>query len=107
MEGGSKEVTAMGRKVVGLWYALCHTIGMKVALSIPDPLFEEAEELAKRLGTSRSGLYRKALESYVRGFREEELIRRINDVCADVDTTLPPEQARAAGDTLSRVEWEE
>ncbi|MEM6753148.1 MAG: ChpI protein, partial [Cyanobacteria bacterium P01_C01_bin.38] len=30
---------------------------MKTAISIPDPLFEAAEQFAKRLGLSRSELY--------------------------------------------------
>ena len=34
---------------------------MKVAVSIPDPIFAEAETLAKRFKTSRSKLYGRAL----------------------------------------------
>jgi hypothetical protein len=80
---------------------------MKVAVSIPDPQFEEAEELAKRLGVTRSALYRKALESYCRGFWEEELTKRIKEVCADVDTSLPEDLERAAIKNLERVAWDE
>lgn len=80
---------------------------MKTAISIPDRLFAEGEALAERLSLSRSALYRRALEAYLRTFREDELIRRINEVCADVDTSLPPEQKRATAELLSRVEWEE
>ncbi len=80
---------------------------MKVAISIPDALYEEADELVKRLGATRSGLYCKALESFVREYREEELIRRINEVCAEVDTSLPDDLKQAALATLERVEWED
>ena len=80
---------------------------MKTAISIPDRLFAEGEELAERLSLSRSALYRRALEAYLRMFREDELIRRINEVCADVDTSLPPEQERATAELWSHVEWEE
>ena len=52
---------------------------MKTAISIPDPLFEEAEAIAERLSLSRGALYRRALEAYLRTFREDELIRRINE----------------------------
>ena len=38
---------------------------MKIAVSIPDPIFDEAERLAKRLNTSRSELYARALGRFV------------------------------------------
>ena len=39
---------------------------MKIAISIPDALFEAAETLAGRLGVTRSELYRRALAHYLR-----------------------------------------
>ncbi len=80
---------------------------MKVTISVPEPLYDDAEKLAKRLGVTRSGLYCKALESYVREYRGEELTRRINEVCAEVDTSLPDDLKQAAVATLKRVEWED
>ena len=38
---------------------------MKTAISIPDPLFERADQLAQKLGKSRSQLYRDALDEYL------------------------------------------
>lgn len=38
---------------------------MKTVVSIPDNLFRRADELAGRLGKSRSELYREALADYV------------------------------------------
>ncbi len=37
---------------------------MKIAVSIQNEVFEEAEQLAERLHTSRSQLYTKALRYY-------------------------------------------
>jgi len=37
-------------------------MGMKTAISIPDPVFRSAERLAARLGVSRSELYCRALK---------------------------------------------
>ncbi len=53
-----------------------YTFGMKTAISIPDPLFEAAERLARRLGMSRSELYSKAVSRFIkenqaRGVREQ------------------------------------
>jgi predicted transcriptional regulator len=42
---------------------------MKTAVSIPDELFRRADELALRLGKSRSQIYREALAEYL--FRRE------------------------------------
>jgi hypothetical protein len=38
---------------------------VKTAVSIPDDVFECAEQLAARLGLNRSQLYTRALESFV------------------------------------------
>jgi metal-responsive CopG/Arc/MetJ family transcriptional regulator len=38
---------------------------MKTAVSIPDDVFQSAEQLARRLGMSRSELYVQALKSYL------------------------------------------
>lgn len=38
---------------------------MKTAISIPDELFERAERMARRSGTSRSELYAQALDAYL------------------------------------------
>jgi predicted transcriptional regulator len=38
---------------------------MKVAVSIPDPVFDRAEQLAARMKLSRSGIYARALDEFV------------------------------------------
>jgi predicted transcriptional regulator len=38
---------------------------MKVAVSLPDALFEQADEVASRLGLNRSQLYARALEQFI------------------------------------------
>ena len=42
---------------------------MKVAISVPDRVFEEAEFVAKRLRVSRSRVYAQALEEFVKKHR--------------------------------------
>jgi len=46
---------------------------MKTAISIPDPLFDAAEDVADRLGVSRSQLYAKALAEYVAKHRDDQM----------------------------------
>ena len=53
---------------------------MKTAISIPDPVFRSAEELAARLGVSRSELYATAIASLVERHSEDLLKSRLNEV---------------------------
>src|SRR3989304_8990806 len=47
-------------------YKLSYTDFMKTAISIPDPLFDNAERMAKRLGMSRSQFYGKAVDAFIK-----------------------------------------
>jgi hypothetical protein len=55
---------------------------MKTAISIPDPVFEAAERLAKRLGKSRSQLYSEAVAHYVEQHPSSSVTERLNEVLA-------------------------
>jgi metal-responsive CopG/Arc/MetJ family transcriptional regulator len=51
---------------------------MKTAISLPDPLFKEAEAAAKDLGLSRSKLIQTALEDFLKRRREANLTAEVN-----------------------------
>ena len=53
---------------------------MKTAISIPDRVFRSAEQLAARLGVSRSQLYSKALAALVEKHRDDLITTRLNEV---------------------------
>jgi hypothetical protein len=53
---------------------------MKTALSLPDPLFEAAEQLPRQLGNSRSQLYADALREYLERRRDEDITQRLNEI---------------------------
>lgn len=78
---------------------------MKTAVSIPDDLFREADELARRLGKSRSEVYRDALSDYL-GRRGPGAVTRSLDALADEleaeDSGFAREAARR---TFERNEW--
>ena len=78
---------------------------MKTAVSIPDELFRRADELAERLGKSRSQVYREALAEYV--FRREP--RSVTSALDELVDELVPEPdpwTLAAGRrALERDEW--
>ena len=78
---------------------------MKTAISLPDNLFAQADEFAKRAGMSRSELYATALSEYMLSSRRDDLTERINAVCAELDTSLPEDIARITRQKLLEVEW--
>ena len=57
---------------------------MKIAVSIPDEVFEGAERLARRTRKSRSQLVSDALREYVARHSPEELTEAMDRVCAEV-----------------------
>lgn len=71
-------------------YNSCYTGDMKTAISIPDTIFEAAEQLAKRMGMSRSELYVAALTQYVDKHQEQLIMEQLNAVYTDTDSSLDP-----------------
>ena len=78
---------------------------MKVAVSIPDPVFVEAERLAVRLKTSRSDLYARALNAFVGANSPEHVTEALNAVVDEVGTEPDAFTKAAANRALKRVEW--
>jgi metal-responsive CopG/Arc/MetJ family transcriptional regulator len=80
---------------------------MKTAISIPDPVFEEAERLAKERGVSRSELYAQAVAEYVKSQRFAGVRERLDAVykAAPEDSELDPLIASAQTASLSKEDW--
>jgi metal-responsive CopG/Arc/MetJ family transcriptional regulator len=78
---------------------------MKVALSIPDELFESAETLGKRLGVSRSRLYASALAEYVAKHQTRKVTAQLDAVYATEESGLDPSIRRAQARSLPRDSW--
>ena len=81
---------------------------MKTAVSIPDPIFETADQLAKELGISRSELYARALEELIRNRKREHITASINATLASLEPESETGQeflGRAARDSFARNEW--
>ena len=80
---------------------------MKTAISIPDPIFESAEKLAKRLGVSRSQLYSRAVDAMIEKYRYSGVTEQLDAVY-----NTEPEASRLGIDveelqarSLSGEEW--
>jgi len=78
---------------------------MKTAISIPEPIFEEAEGLAKRLGMSRSELYVTVVAQFVEAHREEAIIAALNEVYAENDSGVDPVLNQLQWLALPHEEW--
>lgn len=76
---------------------------MKVAVSIPDAVFEAAEELAARRKCSRSSLYAQALERLLVDADADDVTARLDAVHteepSDFDPRLRDAQARALAES--------
>jgi predicted transcriptional regulator len=76
---------------------------MKVAISIADDLFAEAEQVATRLGLNRSQLYALAIQEFL-GSRDADPVTNKLDELAD---ELGPTSGVAAGRRLiEQGAWE-
>lgn len=79
---------------------------MKTAVSIPDPLFEAGERLARRRGLRRSQLYAEALQRLVADqVSDDDLIAQVNQTLAGLDDAHDDFQEAASRSSIARVEW--
>lgn len=80
---------------------LGYTQSMKTAISIPDRLFDAADQLARRLGMSRSELYARAIATYLAQESDQDVTERLDAVYAEVESRMDPlvtaAQRRAVG----------
>ncbi|MYA59502.1 MAG: hypothetical protein F4X40_02935 [Chloroflexi bacterium] len=78
---------------------------MKTAISIPDDLFQAADELANELGVSRSKLYATAVSDYLARRRDEHITALLDEVYREQPSQLAPELRRIQGRSLAADEW--
>ena len=80
---------------------------MKTAISIPDSLFTAADQLAKRLGISRSELYQRAVSLFIKANKNTGITEALNNVYAngDIDQGLDPLLDILQGASIAREEW--
>ncbi|MGL5080379.1 MAG: ribbon-helix-helix domain-containing protein [Microcoleaceae cyanobacterium] len=78
---------------------------MRTAISLPDSVFEEAEALAQQLGLSRSELYTKALQAYLKKYNRNQILLKLNQVYSQEPSELDPVMARMQFMSLSREDW--
>ena len=63
---------------------------MKIAISIPNELFEQAEKVARDLDRSRSALSAKALSEMLAQLRDEATTAQLNESLKETPITADP-----------------
>jgi citrate lyase beta subunit len=78
---------------------------MKTAISIPDEVFVAAEDLAARLGVSRSQLYANAVDNYVRAMRSHGVTAQLDKVYGSQTSFIDPAVSTAQVSTIATEDW--
>ena len=75
---------------------------MRIAISVPDEVFEAGEHLARQLGISRSQLYSDALATYLNSEKNEYQAARLNALYGVQPSEIEPAIQRAQLSSTSR-----
>jgi hypothetical protein len=78
---------------------------MKVAISIPNPVFEAGEHLARQLKLSRSQLYSDALAAFLSSRGAVAVTAQLYEVYAASPSRLDESLAKAQGQSLGDEAW--
>ena len=80
---------------------------MKTAISIPDPLFETTERVAKRLRLSRSEVFQRAVRAFVQAHDDSAVTDALNELYGSnkEDSRLDPVLAGLQFASLRGKEW--
>ena len=63
---------------------------MKATISIPDDIYNSADQLSKRLGMSRSELYAKAVSDYINAFKNEAVSKALDQIYTKEKSEIDP-----------------
>ncbi len=78
---------------------------MKVAVSVPDLIFNAAERLAKQRQMARSQLFTEALEEYVLRHGSDAITSKLNDIYSSEDSKVETTLFRAQLASLKHEKW--
>ena len=69
---------------------------MKTAISLPDALYEDAEQTARAMGIPRSQLFARAVSEFIKRHKREKITERLNEVYEGMENQTTPEQSTEA-----------
>ncbi len=78
---------------------------METPIAIPRNIFQQADELARKLGISRSELYTKALRRFLEDYGDDDITRQLNEVYEHEDSSLDPVLMQMQITSLDQENW--
>jgi metal-responsive CopG/Arc/MetJ family transcriptional regulator len=78
---------------------------MKIAVSVPDDVFEEAEQLARRMKRSRSEVYSRALAEYVARHAPDRVTEAMDRALSEVGDPADRFLRAVSRRVLKRSDW--
>lgn len=95
------------QRTLAFWSYRRHTPRMKAAVSIPDPVFKAADELAHRMGVSRSRLYSVALQRFVQEHDDDAITAKLNEVYSTTEESAldPILQSIQSRSVMKKDSW--
>jgi len=87
-----------------------HTNGMKIAISIPDNIFQDVKKIAEEQKRSRSEVIVEAVRLYLKDIESRRLLDALNEAYSTPDTEEERESRKAALEhyrryVLEKEEW--
>jgi len=78
---------------------------MKVAVSVPDRIFEAAERLAKQRRVPRSQIFAEALAAYVETRESDAVTSKLNEIYANEASVVDVGLIQAQNDSIDHEAW--
>ncbi len=80
-------------------------MSVKIAVSVPDVVYRDAERAAKHLGLSRSRLYATALSEFLARHKPANVKAQLDQVYGDESARLDEIVSRMQSLSLGREDW--
>jgi len=78
---------------------------MKTAISVPNEVYEQAEEFARQTGRTRSEIYSTALRDYLAHHRADPVTAAMDEVLDAIEPEADAFLDAAAHETLAASDW--
>ncbi len=78
---------------------------MKTAISIPNELFQAAEQYARSHGVTRSNLYSQAVAQFLENHSRDQITQKLNDVYPDQPNEINRTISALQFSSLEQEEW--
>ena len=79
---------------------------MKAEISVPNPIFEAAQQLAQKLDMSLSELYTVAVAAYLASYQgEQDITQKLDELYQTESSTIDPELVALQVISIGDEDW--